>query len=329
MCRALLEYAAFTVLASFFVAGLAVRRRYHAVVVHNPPDFLIIAGLLPKLLGARLIFDVQDRTSDLFDMRFGNRLVAGLAERGLRSIERLALRSADEVITVHEPYRRELVRSAAPRGPVHVVLNSLDERLLPRPPRPEAKRDGAFRLIYHGSLTPAYGVDLLIQAIACLPLEDPAWRLDVYGDGDCLQSLRNEADRLGIANRVFFSGAYVPLAEVLERVIEASVGVIPNRMTRLNRFALPTKLFEYVALRVPVVAADLPTIREYFSPTELTFFAPGDPNELAAALLAVARDRASAAERAERALVRYQRYRWPRNAARYCAILESSRDANG
>src|SRR4051812_39762849 len=43
----LLEYAAFTILATAAVARLSARRRYAAVHVHNPPDFLIVASLIP------------------------------------------------------------------------------------------------------------------------------------------------------------------------------------------------------------------------------------------------------------------------------------------
>ena len=45
----------------------------------------------------------------------------------------------------------------------------------------------------------------------------------------------------------------------------------PRTSHRLNRFALPTKLFEFVALELPVVAAGLPTMREHFSDRELRF----------------------------------------------------------
>ena len=56
---------------------------------------------------------------------------------------------------------------------------------------------------------------------------------------------------------------------MLRAVQRRSVGVVPNLPTRLNRYALSTKLFEYVALGIPVVCADLPTIREHFSDDEV------------------------------------------------------------
>jgi glycosyltransferase involved in cell wall biosynthesis len=124
------------------------------------------------------------------------------------------------------------------------------------------------------------------------------------------------------------NGAYLPQAEVLRRAHGARVGVIPNLPSRLNRFALSTKLFEYVALGIPVVSAGLPTIREHFSDEEVLFFEPGDPAALAEALRQVARDPAAAAARAEAARSRYAEYRWPVHARRYLDVLERRVSAN-
>jgi len=71
--------------------------------------------------------------------------------------------------------------------------------------------------------------------------------------------------------------AVVPHAAVLTRIAGASVGVVPNLPSRLNRFALSTKLFEYVVLGIPAVVSDLPTLQRYFSPEEVVFFRAGDP----------------------------------------------------
>ena len=313
----LAEYIGFTLLATTTVA----RRRYDVVQVHNPPDFLLLAGIVPKLLGARLILDVHDLSPDMFAMRFGERGAARFADRALRVIERLATSAADHVVTVHDPYRLELIsRGVAPRK-VSVVMNSLDERLLP-PGTREADLS-AFRVVYHGTVTPPYGVALVVEAVARIASELRDVRLDILGEGDSVGETRRRMDDLGIADRVFVSGRYLPQRDVLEQVQSASVGVVPNLPTRLNRFALSTKLFEYVALGVPVVSADLPTIRAHFSDDELLFFRAGDPDALGEALLAVARDPEAAAARAEAATRRYEQYRWPVQARRYATILNS------
>lgn len=313
------EYIGFTILASLCVARLDLQRRYKLVQVHNPPDFLIIAAALPKLLGATVIFDIHDLSPDMFAARFDGWRGAQAADRVLRATEKRAAKAADAVVTVHDPYRRELVSRGVPPHKITVVMNSLDERLLP--PLDQGVTPGKFRIVYHGTLTPHYGVELLIEAVARVVDELPEPELAIYGDGDSAPSIRARAAELRLSDRLVLSGRFLPQAQTLAEVRSATVGVIPNLPTRLNKFALSTKLFEYVALGVPVVCADLPTLREHFSSDEVLFFRAGDPGALAAALCEVARHPAAAAARATAALRRYDEYRWPLNAARYAAVL--------
>jgi glycosyltransferase involved in cell wall biosynthesis len=315
------EYAGFTALASFATAVLMLRRRYRVVQVHNPPDFLIVAGLIPRALGARLIFDVHDLSSDMFAMRWEGKPGAAVAERLLRGIERGATRLADAVVTVHEPYRRELAARGVPSEKLTVVMNSLDESLLPE--HSMAGDDTTFRVVYHGTVTPLYGVPLLIEACALIAGEVPDFSLEIYGEGDSLAGVRSRAIELGISDRVFFSDGYLPHREALRKVSGANAGVVPNLPTPMNRFALSSKLFEYIALKIPVVCSDLPTIREHFSDDELMYFTPGDARSLADALLATALDAEARNARVRSALARYESYRWPVHAARYEAVLAS------
>jgi glycosyltransferase involved in cell wall biosynthesis len=316
--RLLPEYVGFLFLAFARLARLAWKRRYAIVHVHNPPDFLIAAALIPRRLGSRVILDIHDLSPDMFNMRFDGRRGAHAADRVLRGIERWATGFADEVITVHDAYARELVSRGVPAEKLTVVMNSVDEQSLPPPAH--AGGEG-FRVVYHGTVTPHYGLELVVEAVGRLAGNLPGIRLDVYGMGDAVPAARDRAAELGIAERVHFTDRYLPHAEVLERVRTADVGVIPNLPTQLNRFALSSKLFEYVVLGVPVVSADLPTIREHFDEDEVRFFRAGDSDSLAGALLDVKSNTNAARARAERALQRYDAYRWPRNAARYAELL--------
>jgi glycosyltransferase involved in cell wall biosynthesis len=320
--RVAAEYLGFTLLATLQASRLAGRRRYSAVHVHNPPDFLIVAATVPKLLGAKVIFDVHDLTDDMFAMRFGNRRGAEFVDRILRLLESAATRFADFVITVHEPYRHELARRGVPPEKTTVVMNTVDERLLPTARR--TRHGNGFRVVYHGTVTPPYGVNLLVEAFAMLAADVPDARLEIYGDGDAVPEIRTLIERLAVSDRVAVSARYLPHAEVLERIQRASVGVIPNLLVRFNRLALSTKLFEYVALGIPVVCADLGAIREHFSDSEVLFFEAGGAEALASALLETWRDPAAAAARSQAALRRYEGYRWPAQARRYAEVLERS-----
>jgi glycosyltransferase involved in cell wall biosynthesis len=321
MAHVVREYVGFTALAATTIARRHLRRRYDVVQVCNPPDFLIVAGLVPKAMGAGLIFDVHDLSSDIFEMRFRSPTMQAVAGPVLRVIERAATWAADAVLTVHEPYRAELVRRGVPEPKTAVVMNTFDERLLPHDDA-SAER-GGFRIVYHGTVTPHYGLDLVVEAFERVSASVPDARLEIYGEGDAVPGLRRQAHELGVAERVLVTGHHFPHREVLRAILGASVGVIPNRPTKLNRYALSSKLFEYVALGIPVVAASLPTLRAYFSDDEVLFFEPGSSASLAEALWSVADDPDAAGRRRTAASARYRsEYRWEVHAQLYRDILE-------
>jgi glycosyltransferase involved in cell wall biosynthesis len=316
--QSLREYAAFTMLAS---KELARGQRWDVVHVHAPPDFLIVSALMPRLRGARVILDIHDLSSDMFAMRFGNRFGASAADAFLRLVERVAARAADAVVTVHEPYIDELERRGIPTAKLTMLMNSMDESQLPvavenRPP------SNGFRVVYHGTMTPHYGVDLLVRAAARASTKIGDLRLELYGNGDELEPVRGLAAELHFSGRLSTSDGYLSHSHVLERIAGASVGIVPNRPTRLNRFALSSKLFEYVALGIPVAVADLPTLRAHFSADEVRFFRAGDEAALAEALIEIASDPGAARLRAEAARRRYESYRWPEQAQRYVELLD-------
>jgi len=320
--RVIVEYMGFSALAFARVAARSCRHRYDVIQIHNPPDFLMIAALVPKLLGSRVILDVHDLAPDMFWMRFGGRRGAVFADRMLRLVETLASRVADAVITVHEPYRQELISRGVRAEKVSIVMNTLDEGLLLRMKEPEGPQDDGFRIVYHGTVTPTYGVELLVEAAAEAASSVPDLRLEIFGEGDSLEAIEMRAEQAGILDRLAITPYFLPQEDVLASIRGASVGVIPNLPSRLNRYALSTKLFEYVALDIPVVSAALPTIREHFGDNELLYFTPGDSASLARALVEVAHNHDDARARAAAARLRYDTYRWPANAARYLQVLD-------
>ena len=319
----LAEYVHFAARAIVHAAARSARRRYDVVQVHNPPDFLVVAALVPRLLGSKVVLDVHDLTPDMFAMRFGD-AGGGLVDRGLRLVERLSAKACDAVVTVHEPYRAELVAHGIPAEKIAVVMNSLDESVLSgldgalAPASPAAP---AFRVVYHGTVTPHYGVDVLVEAVAIARRNVPRLRLEIYGTGDALPAIEQQVRANGLDGTVTIVPRFLRQDEVLRAIHGASVGVAANLRTRLNRFALPTKLLEYAAIGIPAAASDLPTIRGHFSDDEVWFFEPGDAAALARVLERAAADPEGASRRAEAARRRYESYRWHHSANVYTELL--------
>jgi glycosyltransferase involved in cell wall biosynthesis len=191
-------------------------------------------------------------------------------------------------------------------------MNSVDETILDRTANvaPLVKHGGAFRVAYHGTLSSWYGTDLIIDAIDVLRQQGLEVDAVIVGDGDQVEVLRERLLRDESSQRIHLIGRFVPIELALATVAQASCGVIPNRPMQINRFALPSKLFEYVELEIPVVASHLETLATYFDESEVTFFAPGDVGALARAIRWVHDNPAEARQKATRAKARAEAYSW-------------------
>lgn len=317
----IMEYMGFALRATLATLRIHRRTPIDVVYVHAPPDFLIVSALIPRLLGSGVVLDIHDLSPHMFDARFGRRPLARAAVLVLRLVERGACSVADRVVTVHDPYRDELAAHGVPSAKIDVVMNAPATEAVDRARAARRRNSDSFVVAYHGTITHWYGVDLVVEAIGRLDERIPELSGLVIGEGDALNAAERLARERGVQKRIDFSGAYVPHAEALRRVAGASCGVIPNRRSRLNRFALSSKLLDYVTLGIPVVVARLETLAAHFSPDEVTFFEPDDVDSLAEAIAWVAEHPTEAREKTERARRRAEAYSWRVSRKRLLEVL--------
>jgi glycosyltransferase involved in cell wall biosynthesis len=318
----LLEYLAFFSLAFFKVALLHLRNRYSVVQSHNMPDFLVFVGLVPRLTGARVVHDMHDLVPELFSVRFaGRENHPGL--RATRLVERAATAFADHVITVSEVWRQRLIKRArlSPEK-ITVVMNAADPKLFtPEAPRP--RREGGeeqFLLAYHGGLYERTGVDVAIRAVAKLRGQIPGLRFRVFGTGETEAALRRLIADLNLEETVSLAG-FVPLERIPAAIAQADLGIVPHRKNPFMDELYPTKVFEYLAMGVPVITSRTTRIAEFFGTVEDMFFGPEDEDDLARLILALYREPQRRQAMLAAAQATYEPYRWERQRARYLSRM--------
>ena len=321
--RMLAEYTAFTVLAIWTLLRLHLSARQSVVHINNPPDFLMLVAVAPKLLGSKVIFDVHDLTPLMFDARFHGRPAAAPVITALTIQQRLAGNFADRVITPHEPSARRISESGIPLEHIGVMMNPPDGEVLERvlaTPRARATGDG-FLIAYHGTVTHWYGIDLIVDAMAEIRDELPHARAIILGDGDAVDQIASHVRALALEDRIELSGRFLPNEQALGTVRDADCGVVPNLPSALNDLTLSSKLLDYALLGVPAVVAELEVQAEHFDDTEVTFFKPGDAHSLAQAIRWVAANPQEARAKAQRARERAQAYAWPHQRDCYQRLL--------
>jgi colanic acid/amylovoran biosynthesis glycosyltransferase len=110
-------------------------------------------------------------------------------------------------------------------------------------------------IVHVARLVEKKGTVYLLRALAALAVECTHARLAIIGDGPLRSSLENEAQQLGIADRVQFLGVQVH-AETKQWIARAEVVAVPSvTASSGDSEGLPTICFEAAAYGVPVVAS--------------------------------------------------------------------------
>jgi glycosyltransferase involved in cell wall biosynthesis len=313
-------YARFLASAMRRLTALDRQYRFDLVEIHNMPNALTFAGIVPKLRGASMILNLHDTFPELMASKF-NRRDDGWEVRLIQLEERVSANMADALITVTNEARMRLAERGVGVGRTYVVMNSPDERTFgpPRQPRtlPET---GEIRIVYHGGLARRFGVETLVRAFQWLPGTASRVTLRIFGIGEELPSIRRLADAIA-PDRIEVFGP-VPVASIPAELEAANLAVVPTLHDRFGELLLPVKLLEFVHMGLPVVASRLEGIASYFSDRQLRLFTPGDPVDLATAIAAVCDDPAAARQRAVRATERLKAISWDKQRARYLSLID-------
>jgi glycosyltransferase involved in cell wall biosynthesis len=300
------EYGIFFAWALSLVSLLNVRRRYDVVYVHNMPNFLVFAGILPKITGAKIVLDVHDPAAELLASIRGADLPPWL-KRLTSAEERVSLSFSDAVITVSEPMRWRL--ATVSKKPVTVVMNLPDPTFATSLEAFRAERDPDL-LAYNGAIAYRNGLDLVVRAIWMLAGEFPLLRLRLIGDGPALESVVRLAEELGVADRLEVRG-FVPNYQIPSLVGHAAAGISPQREDTFGSLVFSMKVAEHIALGLPVICSGIATMRHYFSDDEVLFFDPGNAADLARTINELLTNPQSTQERVARSREKLGKLDWP------------------
>lgn len=279
-----------------FRRGLAAARllwspAFDLRAIHDPE--LVVPALTAALAGRKVLFDVHE---DVPAQLLTKPWIPPLLRRPLAVVARVMLRVAERTmrITLAEPgYQRLFAR------PHPVIPNYLDTAGLPEP-RPDQGY-----AVYVGDVTIARGAELMVEAAARAGIP-----LRVVGrcDPALAEAIAARGGDVKLHGRL-------PHPEALRIVAGATVGLSPLADLPNYRHSLPTKVLEYLAVGVPVLASALPgTIDVIGGLPGVVLVKPGDLDAWTEALAQACTDPALRdAARRGMAEVR-RRFTWPRKA---------------
>lgn len=272
----------------FFIKGSIVlalkqlKHRYKLIHIHSVPDFLVFMGVVPKLLGARVILDIHDILPEFYCQKFGKKWDS-LFAKALLLVEKASVRFADHVIVANDLWRQKIVaRTGIPEEKCTALLNYPNISFFKKRKEPSSARD-SFRIIYPGHLSYHHGVDIALRALEIVRKKVPGVRLDIYASswvGDYKQDLERQVSEAGLDGCVtFHEGVRVEkLGDIYQGV---DLGIVTKRPGVFTSEAFSTKILDFMAAGIPIVASKTTIDEFYFDDSAMVFFEPENARDMA------------------------------------------------
>jgi len=279
-------------------------RAYDVVVASVPPISTGAAGLAAGVLGTPWMVDVRDLWIDA-SISLGYLEAGSLVERVSRRYMRTVLHRADRIgVTTATLGDSISDRYGDDLGEKTVVLpNGVDtDRFRPRADGerevasaawsdggepdtdPEPRAGSSARatdvptIVYTGNIGTAQDHEACLHALSRMDHEDAVLRL--VGGGDTESRLRGLARDLDLTDRVTFDGV-LPREAIPAVLDDATVGIAPLKDADALSYAMPTKVYEYLACGLPTLVTGPGEIERFVAESGGGVHADNDPDAIA------------------------------------------------
>lgn len=258
-------------------------QRDRPAILHTTTDFTngLAVNAVAKATGIPWVYEVRGQLADTWLTTRPDS--AADSERYRMFVEREAFvaKSADFVVTLGEQMKTNLVSVGVDAEKILVLPNGVGEQFLEEP-RAQSEIRSELGLeqdaLYVGtvsSLVPYEGLDTVLRAVALIYQTQPKLRVLIVGEGTDFENLISLARELKIIEICLFPGR-VSREEAYLYHSAMDIFVVPRKNSSVTRSVTPLKPVEALACRVPVLASDLPALREIISDGENGYLVPAE-----------------------------------------------------
>lgn len=295
-----------------------------ADVYHFHDPELIVVGLLLKLHGKKVIWDVHEHyPNSIRDKFYLPRLVRGPIAIAFDIFERATVRFFDQIIyttpLVGARYRRMKIPSASIENYPIIGLC------------PAFRTEPADKIVYLGVMSRIRGLVEVVQAFELVVRRHRSWELDLVGTcrpASFEHDLRKLARDRGLESNINFI-EWVPYNQKERLLAEAAMGIVTYLPYANNTSCLPNKLFDYMLLGLPVIVSDFPLYRQVVQTHQCGLIVdPTRPEEIAAAMTFLIEHPEEARQMGQNGrLAVIEHYNWDIESRKLLSIYDNLLDA--
>ena len=271
------------------LAHLTLHPGYDVVHYRNIWDGLVVAQN-KKRFGYKTLFEVNGVPS--IELKYHYPGIDTNLLSKIKEQEIATLHLSDAIICPSNVTREYIVSLGLDRKRVTVIPNGVSPSDFSPSPLPDRKCRVPV-LLYIGTLADWQGLDIVIKALPRI-LQQQAVRLHIIGRGRSRQRklLAKQIRKLGVEEHVIVQPA-VPHHEVPAVIAQSDISLAPLGLNDRNvtQGACPIKVLEYMASSRPLIASNIPIVRELVrEDIDGLLFSPNDPEDLARQVLTLLND---------------------------------------
>jgi len=321
------EYATFIFYAFLKLSILHINKGFDIVHVHNMPDVLVFTGLIPRLMGTKIILDLHDPMPEVYVAKYSIKQSHPMI-RFLILLEKWSIKFSHFVLTPNIAFRNLFISRGCPGQKISIVMNSPQETIF-KNNSDETRFDvfyfasDGFNIMYHGTIVERHGLDTALKALSIIKKKIPYLKFHVFGDGDFVDRFQHFVNELQLNEYVQYYG-HVSLETIAAAIRSIDLGIIPNKRNPFTEINMPTRIFEYLSICKPVIAPKTKGITDYFDEESIYFFEPEDENKLADVILKCYSDfRSNNKETLERGIAIYKKHDWKSEKTHFINLVSN------
>ncbi len=314
---------------------IKLNKLYHFDIIHERFGLYSCGGIMASKL-LRIPHVTEINGPNIEEKKLSTRDLPPIQKFTAKMLRKFCLRNTHHVIAVSQNLKNYLRENHIVKhlNNVTVLPNAADVSAFDRnydiqDIKASFGLEGKFIVAYIGTLQVWYAIEDVISAFPRVLKEVPNACLLIVGTGQAKEKLMYLTHKLGISDRVNFLG-YVNHSCIPKMLSVADVAVAPFKELGMTFFGSAIKIFEYLAAGKAIVASKIGQIVAVLQDQHTALLVtPGCIEELANAIIRLARDEQLRSYLAKNARIEAQKYSWDNYVDQleniYTTLLEDRR----